>query len=44
MCSSIFGATSVDQLPVILEAGNIELSQECIDLVNETHRLNPMPY
>ena len=44
MCSSIFGATSVDQLPVILEAGNIELSQECIDLVNETHKFNPMPY
>ena len=44
MCSSIFGATSVDQLPVILEAGNIELSQDCIDLVNETHKLNPMPY
>jgi aryl-alcohol dehydrogenase-like predicted oxidoreductase len=44
MCSSIFGATTVDQLPVILESVDIELTQECIDLINEAHKLNPMPF
>ena len=44
MCSSIFGATSVDQLPVILESVDIDLNEECLDLINETHKLNPMPY
>ncbi len=44
MCSSIFGATSVDQLPVILESVDIDLNDECLDLINETHKLNPMPY
>ena len=44
MCSSIFGATSVDQLPVILGSVDIDLNEECLDLINETHKLNPMPY
>ena len=42
--SPIFGATSLEQLEVILEGKDVVLSDEVLAEITETHRANPMPY
>ena len=42
--SPIFGATTIDQLQVILDGKDVVLSDELLTEINETHRANPMPY
>ena len=44
MCSSIFGATELPQLERILGSVDVDLSVECLDAIDKTHRAHPMPY
>lgn len=43
-CMPIFGATTSEQLDVILKGRDLVLSDEVMAALNETHRQNPMPY
>lgn len=42
--SPIFGATTVEQLQVILDGKDVVLSSEILDELDTLHRANPMPY
>ncbi len=44
MGSVIFGATSLEQLELCLEAGEITLSAEVMEALDAVHRAHPMPY
>ncbi|MCH2066362.1 aldo/keto reductase [Shimia sp.] len=44
MCSSIFGATTVDQLERILAGADLRLSAEVLKDISAAHRAHPMPY
>ncbi len=44
MCSSIFGATTVEQLDHILEGADLRLSAEVLKDISAAHRAHPMPY
>ncbi len=44
MCSSIFGATTVEQLDHILAGGDLRLSAEVLKDISAAHRAHPMPY
>ncbi|MGR3433779.1 MAG: aldo/keto reductase [Shimia sp.] len=40
----IFGATTAEQLQVILDGADVVLSQEVLTEIEEAHRRHPMPY
>ena len=42
--SSIFGATTLDQLKVALASADVELSDELISTLDETHKQHPFPF
>ena len=44
MCSSIFGATTVDQLDHILAGADLRLGAEVLKDISAAHRAHPMPY
>ncbi len=44
MCSSIFGATTVDQLDRILAGADLRLGAEVLKDISAAHRAHPMPY
>lgn len=44
MCSSIFGATSLQQLERILGSVDVVLSDECLAAIDRTHRAHPLPF
>ncbi|SMP13669.1 aldo/keto reductase [Shimia sagamensis] len=44
MCSSIFGATTVEQLKHILAGADLRLSAEVLKDISDAHRAHPMPY
>ena len=44
MCSSIFGATTVEQLDHILAGADLRLSAEVLKDISAAHRAHPMPY
>ena len=44
MCSSIFGATRLDQLEHILKTPKVTLSDEVLAEIDDAHRAHPMPY
>lgn len=44
MTSAIFGATSLDQLKVILDGQDLVLSDEVLDDLNAAHKAHAMPY
>ena len=44
MCSVIIGATNTEQLSHILASKNVEITQECLDDINNAHREVPMPF
>ncbi|GAA6179311.1 MULTISPECIES: aldo/keto reductase [unclassified Shimia] len=44
MCSSIFGATTVDQLDHLLKGIDVSLSKEIQTDIDAAHRAFPMPY
>lgn len=44
MCSSIFGATHIDQLEHALKSAEVTLSAEVLREIDEAHRAHPMPY
>ncbi|MCP9481311.1 aldo/keto reductase [Shimia sp. CNT1-13L.2] len=44
MCSSIFGATRLDQLEHILKTPEVTLSEEILAEIDDAHRAHPMPY
>ena len=44
VASSIFGATTSEQLAYLLPAADLELSEDVLKALDETHRQHPMPY
>jgi aryl-alcohol dehydrogenase-like predicted oxidoreductase len=44
MCSSIFGATTLEQLKHLLEGAEVSLSDEVMAEINAANRAHPMPY
>lgn len=44
MTSTIFGATTMEQLDVALGAADVTLSLEVMDDIDAAHRAHPMPY
>jgi aryl-alcohol dehydrogenase-like predicted oxidoreductase len=44
VASSIFGATTADQLAHLLKAEDMTLSEEVLKVLDETHKKHPMPY
>ena len=44
MCSSIFGATRLEQLEHILKCTEVTLSEEIMQDINDAHHAHPMPY
>lgn len=44
MCSSIFGATTIEQLEHILAGADLRLSAEVLKDISAAHRVHPMPY
>jgi len=44
MCSAIFGATTMPQLERILGSVDVQLSDECLDAIDRTHRAYPLPF
>ncbi len=42
--SPIFGATTIEQLQVVLDGKDVVLSTEVLDELNDIHRCYPMPY
>ncbi len=44
MCSSIFGATTVEQLERILAGAGVHLGDEVLKDISAAHRAHPMPY
>jgi len=44
MCSSIFGATTIEQLEHILAGADLRLSAEVLKDISAAHRAHPMPY
>ena len=44
VASSIFGATTADQLAHLLKAEDVTLSADVLKALDETHKKHPMPY
>ncbi len=44
VASSIFGASTPEQLQVALSAADLSLSQELLDAIDAAHKAHPMPY
>lgn len=44
VASSIFGATTMDQLKVALGASDVELSDELLAALDDTHKQHPFPF
>lgn len=44
VASSIFGATTADQLAHLLKAADLTLSDDVMSALDETHKQHPMPY
>ena len=44
VASSIFGATTSEQLSHLLKASDVVLDEDVTKALDETHRLHPMPY
>ncbi|MCP4825108.1 MAG: aldo/keto reductase [Shimia sp.] len=44
MCSSIFGATTIEQLEHILAGADLRLSAEVLKDISAAHRAHPMPF
>jgi aryl-alcohol dehydrogenase-like predicted oxidoreductase len=44
VASSIFGATTADQLAHLLKAEDMTLSADVLKALDETHKKHPMPY
>ena len=44
MTSVIFGATSLDQLDVVLGALDLTLGDEILTDIDAAHKAHPMPY
>ena len=44
MCSTIIGATNVDQLSHILGSQDVEISEECLIDIDNAHKEVPMPF
>ena len=44
VASSIFGATTMDQLEHALGAAELSLSAELLEALDDTHKAHPMPY
>ena len=44
VCSSIFGATTLDQLRHLLPAAEVTLSPELLEALDAAHKAHPMPY
>lgn len=44
VCSSIFGATRLEQLEHILAGSDVKLGAEVMKDINDAHRAHPMPY
>ena len=44
VASSIFGATTSEQLAHLLQAADLELSPDVMTALDETHKQHPMPY
>ncbi|WP_305969472.1 MULTISPECIES: aldo/keto reductase [unclassified Mameliella] len=44
VASSIFGATTMDQLEHLLGASDLVLSDELLERLDEVHKAHPMPY
>jgi len=44
MTSVIFGATSLDQLQLILDMQDMDLSDDVMRDINQAHKAHPMPY
>lgn len=44
VASSIFGATTSEQLLHLLKAADLELGEDVMTALDETHRQHPMPY
>ncbi len=44
MGTAIFGATSLDQLKVVLGTSDVEISDDLVNEINAAHRAHPMPY
>ncbi len=42
--SSIFGATTMEQLKVALASADVELSDELLAALDETHKQHPFPF
>lgn len=42
--SPIFGATSMEQLQIILDGRDVVLSDEVLEELTQAHKANPMPY
>ena len=38
------GATNTEQLSHILASENVEITQECLDIINKAHKEVPMPF
>ena len=44
MCSTIIGATNVDQLSHILRSQDVEISEDCLVDIDNAHKEVPMPF
>lgn len=44
VASTIFGATRLEQLPHLLAAADLELSDELLTAIDAAHKAHPMPY
>ena len=44
MCSTIIGATNVDQLSHILGSQDVEISEDCLVDIDNAHKEVPMPF
>ena len=44
MCSTIIGATNINQLSHILGSQNVEISEECLIDIDSVHKQVPMPF
>ncbi len=42
--SAIFGATTSEQLSFLLKSASIELSEDCLNDINDAYRSHPLPY
>ena len=44
MCSTIIGATDLDQLSHILGSQGVEISEDCLLDIDNAHKEVPMPF